>query len=181
MSPPPSWPTGRPCSHRRPRQVRRWNGIERWVQVRWPAPVRGPAWPPIQKGASATSQRMLEQWRWRLTGQPRRFVRRHRWEGEAHHVVERERRVVVERAGVTLLVVRRRHLPRSHFGRARACLGWRVSRAMDLPVRTFAILERARAVTRLPWPVVPRFRARCVTALGSSGGTSGGSARVRAE
>eukprot|EP00966_Prymnesium_polylepis_P005699 129871-Prymnesium_polylepis.1 len=49
---------------------------------------------------------------------------------------------------------------------------------MDLPVRTFAILERARAITRLPWPVVPRFRARCVTALGSSGG-SGGGARVR--
>eukprot|EP00966_Prymnesium_polylepis_P037301 866202-Prymnesium_polylepis.1 len=46
---------------------------------------------------------------------------------------------------------------------------------MDLPVRAFAILEGARAVTRLPWPVVPRFLARCVT---SSGG-GGGSARVR--
>eukprot|EP00966_Prymnesium_polylepis_P292630 6758137-Prymnesium_polylepis.1 len=40
MSPPPSWPKGRrpqerrPCSHCRPRQVRR------------PAPMRGPAWPP---------------------------------------------------------------------------------------------------------------------------------------
>eukprot|EP00966_Prymnesium_polylepis_P166074 3839182-Prymnesium_polylepis.1 len=76
MSPPPSWPTGEPqerrsCSHRRPRQVRRWNGTERWVQLQVlrPAPVRGPAWPPVQKEASETSQRMFEQWWWRLTGQ----------------------------------------------------------------------------------------------------------------
>eukprot|EP00966_Prymnesium_polylepis_P064007 1484429-Prymnesium_polylepis.1 len=27
--------------------------------------------------------------------------------------------------------------------------------AIDLPVRAFAILEGARAVTRIPWPVVP--------------------------
>eukprot|EP00966_Prymnesium_polylepis_P307884 7115179-Prymnesium_polylepis.2 len=73
----------------------------------------------------------------------------------AQQLVKRERAVVERGVVAELVVYSQRRLTASHLGLAGACLFWRMKRAVDLPMRSLAVLVGARDVRLLPIAFVP--------------------------